>query len=303
MRAFRFSAFALAALLAAPLSGQTGVYVETLSGELEGGSGGLSVAPDGTIYVADFGEMLSGSGQPGTRVYAVAPDGTSRVFADGFQGASGNELGPDGVLYQSNIAGGYMSRVHPDGRVERWVTEGLRAPVGVVMDRQGDLVVANCGDNTLRRITPAGESTQFVKSDHLQCPNGITLGEDGTFYVANFSNGNVVRVSSEGETSVLATLPGNNNGHLIFHEGLLYVVARSAHQIYTVTLDGDVTLLAGSGEQGIDDGPAAEATFSYPNDIGVSPDGRYLYVNDVAALQSTGILLAPMVVRRIRLAG
>lgn len=80
-------------------------------------------------------------------------------------------------------------------------------------------------------------------------------------------------------------------------------MARSAHQIYSVELDGQVDLLAGSGEQGLDDGPAQEATFSYPNDIGVSPDGRFLYVNDVADLASRGILLAPMVIRRIRLEG
>jgi hypothetical protein len=83
----------------AELHAQTPVIVETLSGELEGGSGGLTVAPDGSIYVADFGQMLNGSGTPGTRVYVVAPDGSSSVFAEGFEGASGNELGADGVLY------------------------------------------------------------------------------------------------------------------------------------------------------------------------------------------------------------
>jgi sugar lactone lactonase YvrE len=138
-------------------------------------------------------------------------------------------------------------------------------------------------------------------TDLLACPNGITVDDEGIFYVANFMNGNVVKITAEGQASVLATIPGDNNGHLTFHDGMLYVVGRSAHQIYTVTLAGEVELLAGSGVQGLDDGPAHEASFSYPNDIGVSPDGRYLYVNDVADLSSTGILLAPMVIRRIDL--
>lgn len=280
---------------------RVGVTVETLSGELPGGSGGISVRPDGTILVSDFGEQLSGGGAPGTRVFAVDPSGESRVFADGLQGASGSELGPDGVLYQSNIAGGFISKVHPDGRNERWVAEGLQAPVGIVMDAEGDLVVANCGSNSLQRIDPAGTSERFIESPLLACPNGITIDEAGVLYVANFANGNVVRVSPSGDADLLATIPGGNNGHLIYHDGLLYVVARSAHQIYTVSLDGTVEWLAGAGTQGLDDGPADQATFSFPNDIGVSPDGRFLYVNDVAALTSTGGLLAPMVVRRIRI--
>lgn len=275
--------------------------VETLGNALPGGSGGISVDEAGRIYVADFGEILSGGGAPGTRVFLVEPDGASRVFADGLQGASGNEFGPDGVLYQSNIAGGFISRIHPDGRNERWVSEGITNPVGIATDVNGDLLVANCGNASIQRVSISGTSTRFVQSNLLQCPNGITLDDDGNVYVANFMNGNVVKITPDGEASVFATIPGNNNGHLVFHRDTLYVVARSAHQVYSLTLEGEIALLAGSGEQGLDDGPALEATFSYPNDIGVSPDGRYLYVNDVADLSSTGQLLAPMVVRRIRL--
>lgn len=295
--------FALASITAGPGLASAQVTVETLSEFLEGGSGGVSMGSDGRIYVADFGEMLNGSGAPGTRLYVVEPSGESRVFADGFQGASGNEMGPDGVIYQSNIAGNFISKVHPDGRNESWVSEGIVNPVGLALDVNGDLIVANCGNSTLQRVTPEGVSTQWMASDLLSCPNGIVRDDTGNFFVANFRGGDVVKVTPDGEASVLATIPGNNNGHLLYHEGTLYVVARSAHQIYMVTLDGEIELLAGSGEQGIDDGPALEATFSYPNDIGISPDGRYLYVNDVADVESTGVKLAPMVIRRIDLSG
>lgn len=282
---------------------QATVMVETLSPPLNGGSGGISVGTDGRIYVADFGERLGGGGAPGTKIFVVTPEGEASVFAEGLRGASGNEMGPDGVLYQSNIAGGFISKVQPDGSIEQWVSEGIQSPVGLVLDENGDLIVANCGSGSLQRVSPDGTSVRLVQSPLLQCPNGITVDDEGIFYVANFSNGDVIRVTPAGEATQLATIPGDNNGHLIFHDGMLYVVGRSAHQIFTVSLSGDVTLLAGSGEQGLDDGPADEATFSYPNDIGVSPDGRYLYVNDVADLSSTGQLLAPMVVRRIDLGG
>ena len=303
MRVFRSLALvvALSLLAAGCARAQSTVVVETLSEELEGGSGGLSVTPDGRIFVADFGQMLNGTGTPGTRVYLVEADGSSRVFAEGFQGASGNELGPDGVLYQSNIGGSFISKVYPDGRIEQWVSEGIQGPVGIATHLSGDLLVANCGNNTIRRVAMDGTSTEFSASELLACPNGITVDDSGTVYIANFRDGNVVRIATDGAASVLATLPGGNNGHLVYHEEQLFVVARGAHQVYTVSLTGQVELIAGSGAQGLDDGPGADATFSYPNDIGVSPDGRYLYVNDVADLSSTGVLLAPMVVRRIRI--
>jgi len=47
------------------------------------------------------------------------------------------------------------------------------------------------------------------------------------------------------------------------------------------------------------DGDALHAEFTYPNDIGFSPDGRYLYVNDVAVGSDDGRQLAPTRLRRI----
>jgi hypothetical protein len=100
----------------------------------------------------------------------------------------------------------------------------------------------------------------------------------------------------------LATLPGDNNGHLVFGNGVLYVAARGANQIYRVTLDGEVLLLAGSGERGHADGPAATATLSLPNDLALSADGAELYFNEVVPLDDpTGEKLAPTLVRALAL--
>ena len=59
---------------------------------------------------------------------------------------------------------------------------------------------------------------------------------------------------------------------------------------------------AGSGVRGRDDGPAAEATFSFPNNLAFSPDGRTLYVNQNALTAEPHTELAPMLVRRLRIA-
>lgn len=268
--------------------------------QIEGGSGGLSIGPQGNLYSAEFGDFLGG-GSGGTRVFRITPEGETEVFAEGLRGASGNEFGKDGALYQSNIRAGKVSRISPDGTVADFAVENLVNPVGIATGKDGLLYVADCGANRIVRLDQEGDSTVFSSGGPLSCPNGITVDDQGTFYVSNFYNGDVVRITESGEASRLLTLPGNNNGHLIYHQGGLFVVGRGAHQIFRVSLDGEFEVLAGSGEKGGGDGDGAGAQFCYPNDIAVSPDGRYLYVNEVADETSSGMDLEPTRIRRIAL--
>ena len=140
---------------------------------------------------------------------------------------------------------------------------------------------------------------RFLDSNLLKCPNGITMDNDGNLYTANFYNGDVIRITPEAEASRLATLPGNNNGHLVHSNGALYVVDRGGHRTYRMTLSGEFEVFAGSGEKGGADGKASEASFCFPNDIAASKDGKTLYVNDVADESSDGMKLGPTRIRRI----
>lgn len=271
--------------------------------ELEGGSGGLAVDSQGFVYCADFGTKLGGGSKGGTRIYRVDPGtGESEVFADGLRGASGNAIGPDGALYQSNIGGAFVSRVGRDGEPTVFLREMLRAPVGIAIDSEGMLFVADCGAGRIVEVTPGGEAAVLATSPLLSCPNGIVLDERHHLFVSNFNNGDVLEVTPAGVVTKLATLPGSNNGHLAYRNGELYVVARGAHQIYRVSLEGEVELFAGSGERGHDGGPLLQATFSFPNDIAFSPDGKTIYVNENGSTTAPHIELAPIVVRRIVLA-
>lgn len=305
----RRSAQSIALLLAVTVAGGAAqaqqhdavraIRVDTIA-TLEIGSGGLTVHPDGSIFLADFGSRLGGDGEGGHRVMKVSPDGVVQPFATGLVGASGNEL-VGGTLFQSNIGGNLVSAISSAGEVTEFAREGLSNPVGIASDPDGNLFVANCGDGSIQKLTPGGESSRIVKHAALRCPNGITIDPAGNLYVANFYDGKVLKVSQSGTISALTTLPGENNGHLVFHDGALWVVARSAHRIYRVTLTGDAHLVAGSGEMGGKDGPAMEAEFTFPNDIGFSPDGRYLYVNDVVKTSDDGRDLAPTRLRRIEI--
>ncbi len=274
------------------------IKVSTLTEPIQAGSGGMEVDKDGNIYMSNFGLYLNKAG--GAEVYKVTPEGVVSVFAKGFNGASGNDIGPDGKFYQSNVSGRKISVVDAQGQVSDFSTEGFFSPVGLVKTNDA-LFVANCGNGSIQKVDADGTSKIFAQSNLLRCPNGLEMDDEGNLYTANFSSGDVVKIDKEGNVSVLATLPGNNNGHLVYRDGLFYVLARGAHQVYTVDLKGNVELLAGSGQRGNKDGSAEEATFTFPNDLAFSPDGKKLYVNDVAAETKDGKLLGPVVIRVLHL--
>ncbi len=270
--------------------------VRTLTSMISAGTGGLDVDAAGNIYLADFGASLGGT--PGTRVLRITPAGEASTFATGLLGASGNVFDSQGVLVQSSIAGGRVDRISPDGTVSPFAT-GLRQPVGIAVVPGDTLFVVNCGDRSIDRITPDGTRSAFVSDPLLNCPNGITHASDGNFYVANFNDGQVLRVTRAGAVTIHATLPGGNNGHILFGNGVLYVAARGGNRIYQVGLNGTTRVLAGTGVRGLDDGAALDATLSLTNDIALSPDGRILYFNDVGQTTQSTQVISPTALRMI----
>lgn len=289
-------------------SGETGrdgpihpAGVETVAGPMDVGSGGVSVDGEGNIYLGDFGRSLNGPGDIGTKVVKVTPSGDTSTFFEGLNTGTGNVFDAAGNLYQSSLRSREVFKISPDGTGEVYATEGIAGPVGVVLDDGGTLYVANCFNNTIREVTPDRTSTEFAADSLLSCPNGITRADDGALYVANFNNGDILRVDEEGTVSRLVTLPGGNNGHLVFHDGVLYVADRGGHRIYRVTLEGDTQTVAGSGEPGNVDGPLDSARFFLPNDLEFDATGEILYVNEVVDTVAPPLGTAPSILRRVRL--
>lgn len=101
----------------------------------------------------------------------------------------------------------------------------------------------------------------------------------------------------------MVQVPGGRAAHILWGIGRLYVVGRSLPRIYQIDAGGNLTAIAGSGERGLEDGPALEATLSLPNDLALSPDGRILYFNDVATVDGDWRVISPTVVRLVRLVG
>ncbi len=286
------------------------IMVETITGEIDG-SGGLNVGADEKLYVANFGESLDNAN--GTEVWVIDYNNDNQVqlFATGLSGASGNDFDSEGNLFQSNIGAGTVSKISPGGNASFFVSNGISCNVGVNIDADDNLYVCNCcgtNGNTISKVTKDGISSVFSTSNLFFCPNGITRDNNDNLYVSNFSNGNIVKIDPSGQASLLAVTPGipgvsaPSNGHIIFSEkeGVLYVASHGSHRIYKLTLDGELTVLAGTGQRGNKDGSAGEATFSRPNGLALSISEDTLFVNSsIPVTDANGRPLNPSVIRMI----
>jgi pimeloyl-ACP methyl ester carboxylesterase/sugar lactone lactonase YvrE len=254
--------------------------------------GGISVAPDGALYVSNFGRTL----------WRVDPDGTATPVDRTLKGSSGNAVAADGTVYQASFLDGRIVRIRPDGEVETWVEGGLHGPVGLAIGAGGNLYVCNCRSDSIARVRPDRTVEPFAESPDFDCPNGIARDIDGSLVVVSFKNGHVVRLGPHGASERIATLPDGGNAHVAVTPDALYVTKIESNRIYRLARDGTYAPAAGTGEPGLKDGPAKQATLARPNGIAASADGTILWVNNLIG-PWRGEEETEIVIRRIDLGG
>ena len=148
-------------------------------------------------------------------------------------------------------------------------------------DGAGNLYVCNCSGNYIAKVTTDRRVERFAESPDFDCPNGITFDPSGYFVVASFNTSYLVRISPDGEAETWLEVPEGRNAHVAATEHGLFVTKIESNRIYLIDRAGGIAPFAGTGELGLEGGPALEATFSRPNGIAVSHDGRSLYVNNL----------------------
>src|ERR1043166_3113371 len=127
-------------------------------------------------------------------------------------------------------------------------------PQGLAVDGAGNLYVADTGNYTIRKITPAGVVTTLAGSA------GTSGTNDGTGSSARFYEPEGVAVARDGS--------------------LIYVADTWNHTIRQITPGGVVTTLAGTaGSSGTNDGTGGSAQFNQPTGLAVDGAGN-VYVGD-----------------------
>ena len=130
-------------------------------------------------------------------------------------------------------------------------------------------------------------------------------------YVADFENNRICKITSDGTLSVLAESGKWDNtddsniaiarfdrsiGLVVSKKGNLYVSDTYRHRICRITLDGVMSILAGSGKYGFQDGSGSEAQFRCPAGLAVDSE-ESIYVADthnqrIRKITSDGIVTA-----------
>jgi len=220
----------------------------------------VAVDAAGNVYVAEF---------EGNKISKITPGGAvSTIAGSGAQGAS-NGTGTAATFYYphgitvdgaGNIyvveANNDIRKITPAGVVTTLAGNGSQGykdgvgtaamfnnPVGIEADAAGNLYVADCGNNMIRKVTPAGVVTTLAG-------NGTVGKTDGTGAGASFSSPYGVAVDALGN---------------------VYVTDAINQLLRKITPAGVVTTLAGDGFQSYYDRVGLQAGLNSP--IGIASDG------------------------------
>ena len=207
---------------------------------------------------------------------------------------------PDGVV--STLAGS-GTRGFKDGRGS---AAQVNDPLGVAVDADGNVLVADSGNHCIRRITPDGMVSTLAGSGssgfkdgrgteaQFYSPWDVTVDADGNVIVAERNNLRIRRITPDGMVSTLAGSGTEGfqdgrsaeaefyspSGVAVDGDGNVLVAEFDGHCIRRITPDGMVSTLAGaSGSRGFKDGRGTEAQFTSPWGVAVDAQGR-VYVGD-----------------------
>lgn len=230
---------------------------------------GVSIGPNGELYIADAYNNMIRKATPGGDVTAFAGTGafgsangtaataTFKYVYDTAADAAGNVYVADAlnnVIRKIAVNGDVTTHAGTVGAYGNMDGMGsaakFRNPSGIVATADGTLYVADPADCTVRKITPAGEVTTLAGTP------GVSGYLDSTGTAARFS----------AVQDVAVDVAGN-----------VYVADMYNQVIRKITSGGVVSTLAGKyGISGSADGTGDEARFFYPYGVAVDPFGNIL---------------------------
>jgi len=224
---------------------------------------GLAADTAGNLFIADTGNKRVRKVASGGSVSTVAGTGTA-----GFQG---------------------------DGPA---VTAPLSGPTYLALDKEGELYIADVGNNRVREVSGTAIHTLLGDGNAATLlPAGIALDRFENVYIADSANHRITEVLVDGSTATVAGdgingFSGDDGPALSAHlstlggvavdsQGDVFVVDAGNQRVRRISKDGTITTVAGNGTAGFsgDGGPAISAQLHDPSGVAVDSSGN-LFITD-----------------------
>lgn len=229
---------------------------------------------------------------------AVAIDGSGNLYVADYGNHKIRKITVSGVV--STLAGS-GTKGSADGTD---IGASFNAPKGIAVDASGAIYVADSDNNKIRKITALGVVTTFAGSGisgmqdgtgfsaSFKTPVGLAIDKEGNLYVTD-SNQKIRKITPAG---VVTTLAGSGNtgstngsstkasfnqpeGIAVDPKGNVYVADTNNNLIRKISPTGEVSTLAGSGNQGNADGSYTTASFGAPRGLIIDTSGN-IYIGD-----------------------
>jgi hypothetical protein len=300
LRPILLVACALALLGTTLVSGQTTARIGTVAG-----TGAAALSGDGgAATAAQLATPSDVAFVGGNATYLIADTANNRIRRVGDNGAIATVAGAGPAAGAAGgFAGDSLAATNPATR--------LNAPRGVSPAADGGFLVADTGNNRIRRVDPngvittvAGNGTAGFGGDgdaatggSLNQPRDVAALPDGSFLIADTGNNRIRLVTTSGliftvaggaaagfagdrGTATGALLSGPSSIAPIIGGGYL-ITDTGNNRIRRVDATGTITTVAGTGAPGAagDGGPSTAAELNQPQGVAVTGDGA-VFIGD-----------------------